>query len=99
MCNGCSWCGKCKIIKRTMYNENNKDYVFYETKNKEYFLLRENKSYYFYDFTDLNQRKMIEFNGDVFHANPNIFNETDTPHPYYKNLTSKAKNFAGTQDW
>lgn len=76
-----------KILK--FYNENNKDYVFYETKNKEYFLLRENKSYYFYDFTDLNQRKMIEFNGDVFHANPNIFNETDTPHPYYKNLTSK----------
>jgi hypothetical protein len=33
--------------------------------------------------------KIIECNGDLFHANPKLFNEDDTPHPYNKNITSK----------
>jgi hypothetical protein len=32
--------------------------------------------------------KIIEFNGDLFHANPLIFTGDDTPHPYNKKLTA-----------
>jgi very-short-patch-repair endonuclease len=41
------------------------------------------------DFTDINQRKIIEFNGDRFHANPTIYESTDTPNPFNTNLTSQ----------
>lgn len=33
--------------------------------------------------------RIIEFNGDVFHANPAMFKASDTPHPFRKNLTAK----------
>ncbi len=33
--------------------------------------------------------KIIEFQGDLFHANPNIFSEFDCPHPYQRNLMAK----------
>jgi len=32
--------------------------------------------------------KIIEFNGDVFHANPAKFEATDCPHPFRKDLTA-----------
>lgn len=32
---------------------------------------------------------IIEFQGDVFHANPERFSELDTPHPFKKWLTAK----------
>lgn len=32
--------------------------------------------------------KVIEFQGDVFHANPKIFAETDKPHPFRKHITA-----------
>lgn len=41
-----------------------------------------------FDFVSTNRNKVIEFNGDKFHANPNIFKETDIPNPYL-NLSSK----------
>ena len=44
---------------------------------------------YKYDFTDLKNKKMIEFNDDVYHANPLLYNENDKPHPYRKRWTSK----------
>lgn len=28
------------------------------------------KNFYFYDFTDLSSKKIIEFNGDYWHGNP-----------------------------
>ena len=33
--------------------------------------------------------RVIEFQGDVFHGNPSLFEATDTPHPY-NNLTQSA---------
>lgn len=33
--------------------------------------------------------RIVEFNGDVYHANPSMFNEDDRPHPYTKNITAK----------
>ena len=37
----------------------------------------------------MNRRKIIEFQGDIYHGNPEIFNENDTPNPYKKDKTCK----------
>lgn len=42
---------------------------------------------YSYDF--FYENKIIEFNGDKFHANPKLYNENDTPNPFNKKLTAK----------
>jgi hypothetical protein len=36
--------------------------------------------------------KMIEYNGDQYHANPKIYEANDYPHPYHKtnNYTSES---------
>ena len=70
-----------EIIKK--YLEDDKDYVFYETKNKEYTLKNSNGFYYRYDFCDLKRRKFIEFNGDIYHANPELYKEIDKPNPFH----------------
>ena len=48
-----------------------------------------NKKAYFYDFVDTKNKKVIEFNGDLYHANPSLFNENDCPNPFNKKLTAK----------
>ena len=70
------------------YKKEQRDYVFFGEHNHEYSLM-EGKKLYIYDFTDLNQRKIIEFNGDIYHGNPEIFNETDTPNPFKPDKTCK----------
>lgn len=42
-----------------------------------------------FDFVILDSRKVIEFNGDKFHANPQLYSEHDCPNPYQTDLTSK----------
>lgn len=32
---------------------------------------------------------VFEFDGDVFHGNPNLFKPNDKPHPFYKDITAK----------
>jgi hypothetical protein len=71
------------------YTDDSKDYIFYATKNKEYRLEKEEGGVWLYDFVDLKNRKIIEYNGDQYHANPNIFESTDFPHPFIKNLTAQ----------
>lgn len=75
-----------KIIE--YYNNEEKDYVFYGAKNREY-SIRDNNTNYIYDFTDLEKRKIIEFQGDIYHGNPILFKENDIPNPYHKNKTAK----------
>lgn len=70
------------------YQEQDKDYVFFGSKNHEYGL-RDNDKNYIYDFTDLNKRKMIEFQGDIYHGNPLLFEETDRPNPFKQDKTCK----------
>ena len=41
-----------------------------------------------FDFVVLDKNKIIEFNGDKFHANPMIYSPDDTPNPFIKNLKS-----------
>lgn len=52
------------------------------------FFVYENKRLFYYDFKYKN--KIIEFNGDLFHANPNIYEENQCPNPYKKLLTAKT---------
>lgn len=61
----------------------------YATNNSELVLQENNKNYY-YDFLDINNNKIIEYNGDQYHANPKTYNSDDYPHPYrkYKGYTS-----------
>jgi len=42
-----------------------------------------------FDFVIQEDKKIIEFNGDRFHANPILFKAKDTPDPYNKTLTSE----------
>lgn len=71
-----------------LYEEDKIDYVFYGSKNREY-SIRKNNINYIYDFTDLEKRKIIEFQGDIYHGNPEFFKENDYPNPYHKNKTAK----------
>lgn len=68
------------------YEKGQKDYVFFGEHNHEYSLI-EDKKLYIYDFTDLNQRKIIEFNGDIYHGNPSMFGKEDKPNPFKPDKT------------
>jgi G:T-mismatch repair DNA endonuclease (very short patch repair protein) len=54
------------------------EHIYCNVKGKE-FGLRDSKTakYYFYDFVDTQRKKCIEFNGNYWHANPLMYNETD----------------------
>ena len=67
--------------------------VFFWTKNKEYFL-KIDKSIFLYDFVDIKRKKIIEYNGDQYHANPNIYLSHETPHPFHKD-----KNYTAEKIW
>lgn len=64
-----------------------KENVKFGKHNKEFYVFANNRIYY-YDFTYKN--KIIEFNGDIFHANPKIYNDDDYPNPYNKKLLAKT---------
>ena len=92
--NGNMKCGYSQISQNLFddimeyYPSNEIDNVMYAIKNSEYTIEHEN-GLYSYDFTDLNRRKIIEYNGDIFHANPKIYESNDCPNPYRENLKSK----------
>jgi hypothetical protein len=84
-------------ISQTLFNELVKNYndveldnIYYWTKNKEFFIKTE-KSFLLYDFTDIKNKKIIEYNGDQYHGNPAIYNDNDLPHPYNKSKGFTAK--------
>jgi len=65
--------------------------IKYSTKNGE-LCLRENDKNYYYDFVELDKKRIIEYNGDQFHANPNIYDNESFPHPYKKKIGQNAEN-------
>lgn len=70
-------------------NLKNDEYIFYGKKNKEISIANsKSKRGFLYDFTDILNKKIIEFNGDIYHGNPSIYNEDDKPNPF-KNITAK----------
>jgi len=80
---------KSQHLFNILYNDFLKEFytcddVFYHDLNKEIKIKG-----YSIDFLLKPKNKIIEFNGDRFHANPNKFKEDDKPHPYFKNKTAK----------
>lgn len=66
------------------------NYVMYANKGGEFVINSDNKYGFFrYDFTDTIKNKMIEYNGDMFHGNPQTYSENDTPNPFVKDKTAK----------
>ncbi len=62
----------------------------YATKDGEIGLMdEENNMYYFYDFTDVEKKLIIEFHGDAFHAKS--IDQEDFKNPFQPNLTAKEK--------
>ena len=51
--------------------------------------MSDNNGFYRYDFTDLKNKKIIEYNGDDYHANPNKYKSYDFPNPFRKDLSAK----------
>lgn len=72
-------------IKKRLPNNNLK----YATINNELRLKYNDGRIYLYDFADIDNKKIIEFHGDLFHGNPNKFLENDTPNPFRKNILAK----------
>jgi len=77
----------------SIYNQLPKElqgHTYFAELNKEFHKYDEiQKKSYFYDFVINNKKICIEFNGDIYHANPQLFSETDCPNPYNKLLTAK----------
>lgn len=88
--NGNIKCGYSKISQELFYellkeyNYEDMKNIYFATKNKEYYISLKGFGFFIYDFTDLANKKIIEYNGDCYHANPSIYKEDDYPHPYYK---------------
>ena len=66
------------------------DYYFYATKNHEISLKYEKSLIYLYDFTDEKNKLIIEYNGDIFHANPKYYKAEENYHPFNDEI-SKTK--------
>lgn len=83
-----------KISQKLFFNiykslsDDLKQSTYFYKLNDEYRLNLANGKYYLFDFVIEKIKFAIEFNGDIFHANPAYYNENDTPNPF-KNNTAK----------
>jgi hypothetical protein len=80
-----------EIIKK--YDLNDHKDIYFWTKNKEQIIKTKDKIY-LYDYTDLKRKKIIEYNGDQYHANPKIYEKNSYPHPYHK-----TNNYTAEEIW
>jgi hypothetical protein len=69
---------------------------YYATKNREFVTSNGNGGSYFYDYVDVRTKKIIEFNGDIFHGNPKIYTKKDTPNPFDLQLTCEEMWYKDT---
>ena len=76
-----------KILE--MYDINDRDKVYFATHNSEFKLDKKEGGVWLYDFTDIKNKKIIEFHGDMFHGNPKKYNSVDYPHPFRKHITAQ----------
>lgn len=85
-------------ISQTMFDnvynnidDNMKNDIYYATLNKEFYLYNnENNKLYYYDFVMNDIKLIIEFHGDFWHANPNI---------YYENYYHPIKKMTAKEIW
>lgn len=67
------------------------DEIYYNNLNREYcFISKEHKFLYYVDFYNKTKNIVIEFNGDLFHANPLLYKDNDI----LINPFSKTKHLA-----
>lgn len=71
------------------YNINDRNEIYFATHNKEFKLEKEEGGVWLYDFSDIKNKKIIEFHGDMFHGNPKKYIATDYPHPFRKTITAQ----------
>lgn len=64
-------------------------YIFFATKNKEFNLPKDSGGIWIYDYTDTLNKKIIEYNGDEYHANPKRFKANEMSHPFRKQYTAE----------
>ena len=76
-----------KIIEK--YDYLNIDNILFATKNKEYSLDKNTGGIWLFDFADLEKKKLIEYNGDQYHANPLKYEGKNCTHPFRKHLTAE----------
>lgn len=55
--------------------------TYYDSKNKEYMIITNNRYVYYIDYYIKDWKIAIEYNGDLFHANPKKYKEDDKPIP------------------
>lgn len=63
------------------------DHIYFQPKSKEFTVMSKDNVLYCYDFVDSINMVCIEFNGDYWHGNPNLY-ESDWVNPH-NGLTSK----------
>jgi len=71
------------------YDINERNKIYFGSHNKEFKLEKKDGGLWLYDFTDLKNKKMIEYNGDDYHGNPMKYKSDDYPHPFRKNITAQ----------
>jgi hypothetical protein len=75
-----------ELIK--IYNLSDLNYIKFSEMGGE-LMIKDKRSFFRYDFTDLKNKKIIEYNGDLFHGNPKLYNADSFPNPFNKKLTAK----------
>lgn len=78
------------LFKELLGQYKNKHDVYFATHNGEFKLNKESAGAWLYDFTDLKNKKIIEYHGDMFHGNPKKYKFDDTPNPFNKKITSQT---------
>lgn len=73
----------------TSYDIVDKNGIHFATHNGEYRIDKNDGGVWLYDFTDVKNKKIIEYNGDDYHANPKKYLSEDKPHPFRKNVTAQ----------
>ena len=63
------------FFSRLLENIKNTEHIYYAKKGREYCVMSKDKELYFYDFVDTDKKKCIEFNGNYWHANPQMYKE------------------------
>ena len=71
------------------YSVDEREKILFATHNKEFRLNKTEGGIWLYDFTDLKNKKIIEYNGDDYHANPKKYLAEDYPNPFNNDITAQ----------
>lgn len=86
--NGAGYSAISKKLFDILSSKIKEDKIYYA--DKEWFLYdKKNKKYYLIDFYIKNINIGVEFNGDIWHANPRKYKPQDKPFTFQKDLTAE----------